>query len=137
MGGAVALKVHLKQPYTWSGAILVAPMCKVVFLNLNFLQWFCIQSGFRTFNQLKSCWQIADDLVPSWLVTQILTVMAKVLPKGKLVPQKDLAEMAFRDLKKRKMVCLGTCFVFFIINVKEGSLQKKKKKHTKIDHSKG
>lgn len=29
MGGAVALKVHLKQPKAWSGAILLAPMCKV------------------------------------------------------------------------------------------------------------
>lgn len=31
MGGAVALKVHLKQPNAWNGAILVAPMCKVYF----------------------------------------------------------------------------------------------------------
>ena len=29
MGGAVALKVHLKQRTTWNGAVLVAPMCKV------------------------------------------------------------------------------------------------------------
>ncbi|CAN1227308.1 Caffeoylshikimate esterase [Linum perenne] len=31
MGGAVVLKVHLKQPNAWSGAILVAPMCKAVY----------------------------------------------------------------------------------------------------------
>ncbi|CAK9188098.1 unnamed protein product [Ilex paraguariensis] len=31
MGGAVALKVHLKHPDAWNGAILVAPMCKVYF----------------------------------------------------------------------------------------------------------
>lgn len=31
MGGAVLLKVHLKQPNAWTGAILVAPMCKVFF----------------------------------------------------------------------------------------------------------
>uniref|UniRef100_A0A5B7BC79 Putative caffeoylshikimate esterase-like n=1 Tax=Davidia involucrata TaxID=16924 RepID=A0A5B7BC79_DAVIN len=74
MGGAVALKVHLKQPNAWNGAILVAPMCK-----------------------------IADDMVPPWLLTQILIGVAKVLPKQKLVPQKDLAEMAFRDLNKRKL----------------------------------
>ncbi|KAL2499428.1 alpha/beta-Hydrolases superfamily protein [Abeliophyllum distichum] len=73
MGGAVALKVHLKQPNAWNGAILVAPMCK-----------------------------IADDMVPPWLVTQILIGVAKLLPKQKLVPQKDLAELAFRDLKKRE-----------------------------------
>ncbi|XP_062107364.1 caffeoylshikimate esterase isoform X1 [Humulus lupulus] len=74
MGGAVALKMHLKQPNVWSGAVLVAPMCK-----------------------------IADDMYPPVLVTQILIGLAKVLPKMKLVPQKDLAEVAFRDLKKRKL----------------------------------
>ncbi|CAN4123625.1 unnamed protein product [Withania somnifera] len=73
MGGAVALKVHMKQPDAWSGAILLAPMCK-----------------------------IADDMVPPWLVTQILVGLAKFLPKKKLVPQQDLAELAFRDVKKRK-----------------------------------
>jgi acylglycerol lipase len=29
MGGAIALKAHLKQPNDWDGVILVAPMCKV------------------------------------------------------------------------------------------------------------
>lgn len=32
MGGAVALKVHLKQPREWDGVVLVAPMCKVSLL---------------------------------------------------------------------------------------------------------
>ncbi|KAI3451767.1 hypothetical protein Pfo_008432 [Paulownia fortunei] len=73
MGGAVALKVHLKQPDAWNGAVLVAPMCK-----------------------------IADDMVPPWLVTQILIGVAKLLPKQKLVPQRDLAELAFKDMKKRE-----------------------------------
>ncbi|KDO59013.1 hypothetical protein CISIN_1g018984mg [Citrus sinensis] len=74
LGGAVALKVHLKQPNAWSGAILVAPMCK-----------------------------IADDMVPPFLVKQILIGIANILPKHKLVPQKDLAEAAFRDLKNREL----------------------------------
>ncbi|KAJ9540934.1 hypothetical protein OSB04_027440 [Centaurea solstitialis] len=74
MGGAVALKVHLKQPEFWNGAILVAPMCK-----------------------------IADDVVPPWAVKQFLIGVAKVLPKSKLVPQKDLADMAFRDPKKKPL----------------------------------
>ncbi|WVZ58003.1 hypothetical protein U9M48_008320 [Paspalum notatum var. saurae] len=73
MGGAVALKVHFKQPSEWNGAILVAPMCK-----------------------------IADGVVPLWPVQQVLIVMAKLLPKLKLVPQKDLAELAFREKKKRE-----------------------------------
>ncbi|KAF9591372.1 hypothetical protein IFM89_004057 [Coptis chinensis] len=74
MGGAVALKVHLKQPNAWDGAILLAPMCK-----------------------------IADDMVPPWLVTQLLLGIAKFVPKAKLVPQNNLAEKAFRDLRKRKL----------------------------------
>lgn len=73
MGGAVALKIHLKQPKAWDGAILVAPMCK-----------------------------IADDMVPPKFLTHILIGLANVLPKHKLVPNKDLAEAAFRDLKKRE-----------------------------------
>ncbi|XP_044468912.1 caffeoylshikimate esterase [Mangifera indica] len=74
LGGAVALKVHLKQPNAWSGAVLVAPMCK-----------------------------IADEMVPPLLVKKLLIGIAHVLPKHKLVPQKDLAEAAFRDLRKREM----------------------------------
>ncbi|KAG7033253.1 Caffeoylshikimate esterase [Cucurbita argyrosperma subsp. argyrosperma] len=74
LGGAVALKVHLKQPHAWTGAVLVAPMCK-----------------------------IADDMVPPWALAQILIGVAKFLPKYKLVPQKNLAEAAFRDMKHREL----------------------------------
>ncbi|KAJ6371059.1 hypothetical protein OIU77_001549 [Salix suchowensis] len=74
LGGAVALKVHLKQPNAWNGAILVAPMCK-----------------------------IADDMTPPWLLTQMLIGVANFLPKHKLVPQKDLAQAAFRDPKHRNL----------------------------------
>ncbi|KAJ4961876.1 hypothetical protein NE237_021786 [Protea cynaroides] len=74
MGGAVALKVHLKQPNAWDGAILVAPMCK-----------------------------IADDVVPPEILKYILIGLAKFLPQRKLVPLKDLGEMAFRDEKKLAM----------------------------------
>ncbi|KAL6641615.1 hypothetical protein ACP70R_019796 [Stipagrostis hirtigluma subsp. patula] len=73
MGGAVALKVHFKQPNEWNGAILVAPMCK-----------------------------ISDDVVPPWPVQQVLIFMARLLPKEKLVPQKDLAELAFKEKKKQE-----------------------------------
>ncbi|KAF5468575.1 hypothetical protein F2P56_012718 [Juglans regia] len=74
MGGAVALKVHLKEPRGWNGVILVAPMCK-----------------------------IAEDVKPPAPVLKVLTLMSKVMPKAKLFPQKDLAELAFRELRKRKM----------------------------------
>ncbi|KAF3784382.1 hypothetical protein EJ110_NYTH30315 [Nymphaea thermarum] len=75
MGGAVALKIHLKQPQAWNGAILIAPMCK-----------------------------IADDMVPHWLIKQLLIGIANFLPKQKLVPTKDLANMAFKETKKKNLV---------------------------------
>jgi hypothetical protein len=31
MGGAVALLLHRKDPTFWDGAVLVAPMCKVLY----------------------------------------------------------------------------------------------------------
>ncbi|CAN8300105.1 unnamed protein product [Cochlearia groenlandica] len=74
MGGAVSLKIHFKQPDAWTGAVLVAPMCK-----------------------------IADDMTPPPVLKQILIGLASVLPRHKLVPQKDLAEAAFRDIRKRNM----------------------------------
>lgn len=49
--------------------------------------------------------QIADDVLPPWLLTQVLVGIAKLLPKQKLVPQKDLTELACRDAKKREQVC--------------------------------
>jgi len=45
-------------------------------------------------------------MVPPKLVTNILIGLANVLPKRKLVPNKDLAEAAFRDLKKKEQVCI-------------------------------
>lgn len=74
MGGAVALKVHLKEPREWDGIVLVAPMCK-----------------------------ISEDVTPPEAVVKIIRLFSKVMPKAKLVPQKDLAELAFRELNKRKM----------------------------------
>ncbi|KAF8407809.1 hypothetical protein HHK36_006945 [Tetracentron sinense] len=74
MGGAVTLKVHLKQPREWDGVILVAPMCK-----------------------------IAKDVIPPEPVLKLSTLLSKVIPKAKLLPQKDLAELVFREPRKRKM----------------------------------
>ncbi|KAK9683201.1 hypothetical protein RND81_10G123000 [Saponaria officinalis] len=71
MGGAVALKVHLKQPNAWNGAVLLAPMCK-----------------------------IAHDMYPPVIVTKLLITLAKALPKSKLVPEINLADKAFREKKE-------------------------------------
>ncbi|KAJ8758518.1 hypothetical protein K2173_000239 [Erythroxylum novogranatense] len=73
MGGAVSLKVLLREPYAWDGIILVAPMCK-----------------------------ISDDVLPPPAALKVLNLLSRVMPKAKLIPQKDLAELAFRDLKKRE-----------------------------------
>lgn len=37
MGGAAALLMHGKMPDYWDGAVLAAPMCKVIFLLANIL----------------------------------------------------------------------------------------------------
>eukprot|EP00250_Pteridium_aquilinum_P007721 c17387_g1_i1 orf=282-1445(-) len=73
MGGAVALKMHLKQPAAWNGAVLVAPMCKM-----------------------------APEMYPPWILVQILKALCYFFPWAKLVPNKNLADLAFKDLKKRK-----------------------------------
>ncbi|KAK1386951.1 Caffeoylshikimate esterase [Heracleum sosnowskyi] len=74
MGGAVAIKALLKEPGEWDGLVLVAPMCK-----------------------------IAEEVMPPAPIANALIMLAKVLPKAKLVPQQDLAELAFRDVNKRKL----------------------------------
>ncbi|KAJ0985766.1 hypothetical protein J5N97_004122 [Dioscorea zingiberensis] len=78
MGGAVALKVNLKQPREWDGVVLVAPMCK-----------------------------IAEDVTPPALVLKALAIISNILPEAKLFPQKDLAELAFRIPQKRKMTAFN------------------------------
>ena len=75
MGGAVALKAHLQEPTMWDGAVLLAPMCK-----------------------------IADSMYPPWIVVQILLTLARVIPKAKLVPGSNIAEIGFREPEKRKIV---------------------------------
>lgn len=75
MGGAVALKAHLKEPNMWDGAILVAPMCK-----------------------------IADSMYPPWILVQILIALSYIIPKAKLVPGQNIAAIGFRDPVKRKLV---------------------------------
>ncbi|CAN1214981.1 Caffeoylshikimate esterase [Linum perenne] len=77
LGGAVALKVHLKQPKEWDGAILVAPMCK-----------------------------FAENMIPNWIVLKILIGVAHLFPKLKIVPHQNFVKMAFRDPKKRDLVGL-------------------------------
>ncbi|XP_058763197.1 caffeoylshikimate esterase-like [Vicia villosa] len=73
MGGAIALKAHLKQPNDWDGVILVAPMCK-----------------------------ISEGMIPSTTILNVLTLLSKMMPKAKLFPYKDLTELIIREPGKRK-----------------------------------
>ena len=83
MGGAVALKAHLKDSSMWDGAVLVAPMCK-----------------------------IAEAMYPPWYLVQIMIALAHVIPKAKLVPHTDIAAIGFRDEEKRHRVS-NKLYTFF------------------------
>ncbi|KAL0408868.1 UNVERIFIED_CONTAM: Caffeoylshikimate esterase [Sesamum radiatum] len=74
MGGAVALKALLNTPNEWDGIVLVAPMCK-----------------------------ISEEMTPPVPLQKVLIFLSKLVPQAKLVPQKDLADLAFRELKKKQM----------------------------------
>nr|GMD19918.1 caffeoylshikimate esterase-like [Ipomoea batatas] len=74
MGGAIALKAILKEPLEWDGIVLVAPMCK-----------------------------IAEEMTPPVPLQKALILMSNFMPKAKLVPTQDLAELAFREPVKRKL----------------------------------
>ncbi|KAL9456749.1 hypothetical protein AB3S75_005888 [Citrus x aurantiifolia] len=74
MGGAVTIKAHLKEPRAWDGVILVAPMCK-----------------------------IAEEMTPPPALMKVFVLLSKILPKAKLIPLKDLADLAFRDSRKKEM----------------------------------
>ncbi|BBG94473.1 alpha/beta-Hydrolases superfamily protein [Prunus dulcis] len=137
MGGAVTLKVHLKEPYAWDGVVLVAPMCKYLVPPLEASSGICTTgtcrfggwglqssgikdlhvSSWKTITRghfwggLYCGYQIAEDVTPPAAAQKILILMSKVMPKAKLIPQKDLAELAFRDPIKRKMAVYNvTCY---------------------------
>lgn len=75
MGGAICLLIHLKDPQGWSGAVLVAPMCK-----------------------------IADDVRPRWPIPQILTFAAKFFPTLPIVPTADLLDKSVKVPEKKLIV---------------------------------
>ncbi|KAI3757973.1 hypothetical protein L6452_05519 [Arctium lappa] len=75
MGGGMVLLLHRKKPEYWDGGVLVAPMCK-----------------------------IAEDMKPPQLVINVLMQLAKVIPTWKIVPGKDIVDLAFRDPKIREEV---------------------------------
>ncbi|KAL0426554.1 UNVERIFIED_CONTAM: hypothetical protein Slati_2830200 [Sesamum latifolium] len=75
MGGAMVLRLHLKKPDYWDGAVLVAPMCK-----------------------------IAEEMKPNPLLVKALTSLARIIPTWKLTPTPDIVDLAFRDPQVRDEV---------------------------------
>ncbi|KAK8521856.1 hypothetical protein V6N12_066435 [Hibiscus sabdariffa] len=75
MGGAVALLLHKNNPSFWNGAVLLAPMCK-----------------------------ISEKLRPPKMVGKVLTKMEEFIPKWKIVPSKNVIDLAFKDPVKREAV---------------------------------
>ncbi|KAF7820468.1 caffeoylshikimate esterase-like [Senna tora] len=75
MGGAVALLLHRKMPQYWDAAILAAPMCK-----------------------------IADEIRPNPVMINILTAISKIIPTWKLIPTKDIIDIAFKEPQVRDQI---------------------------------
>ncbi|KAJ9175641.1 hypothetical protein P3X46_014178 [Hevea brasiliensis] len=75
MGGAVALLLHREKPEFWDGAILVAPMCK-----------------------------IAEDMKPHPMVISILTKLSGYIPTWKIIPSKDIIDVAFKVPEVRQEI---------------------------------
>ncbi|GAQ87215.1 Monoacylglycerol Lipase [Klebsormidium nitens] len=73
MGGAICLLIHRREPDAWKGAVLLAPMCK-----------------------------ISEKLKPPPIVTAIMSKLAFVAPKWKIVPTKDIIETGFKEPAKRE-----------------------------------
>ncbi|KAL5579360.1 hypothetical protein UlMin_011802 [Ulmus minor] len=72
MGGAICLLIHLADPEGFSGAILVAPMCK-----------------------------ISDKVKPRWPIPQILTQFARFFPTWAIVPTADLMYKSVKVEEKK------------------------------------
>jgi caffeoylshikimate esterase len=49
-------------------------------------------------------YKIVANVTPASPLRHILISITHIFPRQKLVPQKDLAELAFREVNKRKMV---------------------------------
>uniref|UniRef100_A0A5K0XND0 Serine aminopeptidase S33 domain-containing protein n=2 Tax=Nymphaea colorata TaxID=210225 RepID=A0A5K0XND0_9MAGN len=72
MGGAICLLIHFRDPQSWKGAVLVAPMCR-----------------------------ISDKVRPRWPIPQILTFVAGFAPTLPIVPTADLMEKSVKVPEKK------------------------------------
>ncbi|CAL5345995.1 hypothetical protein CsSME_00030552 [Camellia sinensis var. sinensis] len=72
LGGAICLLIHFKNPSSFNGAILMAPMCK-----------------------------ISDKVKPRWPLPEILTFFAKFAPTLPVVPTADLLDKSVKVPEKK------------------------------------
>ena len=72
MGGAICVLLHFLAPEFFSGAVLVAPMCR-----------------------------ISDAIRPPWPIPEVLTAAARVFPTLAAVPGRDLVARSVRVEAKR------------------------------------
>ncbi|KAG8050884.1 hypothetical protein GUJ93_ZPchr0009g389 [Zizania palustris] len=75
MGGAIVLMLHRKEPTNWNGAILVAPMCKIV-----------------------------EDMKPPPIVISILSKLSNVIPTWRIIPSGDVIDRAIKSEEWREEV---------------------------------
>uniref|UniRef100_A0A5B7BPT6 Putative caffeoylshikimate esterase n=1 Tax=Davidia involucrata TaxID=16924 RepID=A0A5B7BPT6_DAVIN len=72
MGGAICLLIHFRNPKSFHGAILIAPMCK-----------------------------ISEKVRPRWPIPEILTFLAKIAPTLPIVPTADLLDKSVKVPEKK------------------------------------
>ncbi|KAK3028504.1 hypothetical protein RJ639_038572 [Escallonia herrerae] len=72
MGGAICLLIHFQNPRLFSGAILIAPMCK-----------------------------ISDKVKPRWPIPDILTFVSRFAPTLPIVPTADLMDKSVKVQQKK------------------------------------
>ncbi|XP_025827418.1 caffeoylshikimate esterase-like [Panicum hallii] len=75
MGGAIVLMLHRKEPTYWDGAILVAPMCKIV-----------------------------EDMKPHPIMISILSKLSNVIPTWRIIPNEDIIDRAIKSEEWREEV---------------------------------
>ncbi|KAL6992613.1 acylglycerol lipase [Sarracenia purpurea var. burkii] len=78
MGGAICLLIHFRCPDSFSGAILIAPMCK-----------------------------ISDKIKPGWPIPEILTFVAKFAPTLPVVPAADLLDKSVKSPEKKVIAAMN------------------------------
>lgn len=69
----------------------------------QYLEWWC-------FSDTSCNFKVAEEVMPPAAVLKAAKFLANVIPEVKFFPTQDLAELAFRNLKYRKLVCLWCLF---------------------------